>query len=156
MLKLRFLFSASLLALAAAWSGAALADVPPPDACTPSSQAGSACNNAGTNSDEPGTCESSMCPHTGPGPDGGLVTTMNPCILCMASSSSSSSGGTTTTTGTGTGGSTGTSSGSGTSGGGSSCAFGPAGREGAVTGTLVLIGLAAALAGRRPRRSRRG
>jgi uncharacterized membrane protein YgcG len=147
MLKLRFLISASLLALSTAWSGAALADVPPPDACTSSSQAGAPCNNAGSAADEPGTCESSMCSHVGPGADGGIVTSMYPCMICTASSSSSSSGGTTT----GTGG--GTSSGGGTSGGGS-CAFGTAGREGAVTGTLVLIGLAAALAGRRPRRKR--
>ena len=139
MTSLRFLFFASVLSLSTAWAGAALADVPPADACTPTATAGTACENAGTNADQPGTCQTGTCPHTGPGPDGGLVTTDNPCMLCMESASSG-------------GGST-ASSGSTSSGGGSSCSVGAVGRGGAFTGAMALVGLAALLAGRRRRRS---
>jgi hypothetical protein len=158
---LRHSISAAVIVLVSALSAAARADVPPPDAC--SLGAGMICNNAGPNSDEPGVCVSSMCPHTGPGPDGGLVTTMNPCVLCMpndagSTTSSSSSGGTTSSSsssgGTTSSNSGGTTSASGSSSSGSvsggSCAVGTPNRRGIA---VAAVGFALALLGLRRKRS---
>jgi MYXO-CTERM domain-containing protein len=77
-------------------SGNARADVPPPDACSDSASVGASCTNAGTNHDEPGTCENSSCPHSVPNADGGVTTGDEPCVLCIASD-----GGTVTDAGSG-------------------------------------------------------
>jgi MYXO-CTERM domain-containing protein len=132
--SLRLAFSTLAISVLTAWSSAALADVAPPDACN-LNMVGMPCNNAGPNGNQAGTCQNAMCPHTGPGPDGGLVTTYNPCTLCEPE-------------GSGTGGS----SSSGTPGGGGGCAVGPAGREGILAGAMVLAGVGALFAGRRRRR----
>ncbi len=140
MTNLRSSFIVVTVALVTAWSGAAAADVPPPDACT--AGAGTACNNAGDSADEPGICVASTCPHAGPGPDGGIVTTENPCVLCevtdagsSTSSSSSSSSGTSSSSG-------------GTSGG---CAVGSSAGEQTMAGAMAVLGLGL-LASRRRRR----
>jgi hypothetical protein len=144
--RLRLLFSASLLSSLTAWSAAALADVPPEDACSSSAKAGSTCNVAGPNFDMPGTCQSSTCMHVGPGADGGITTSSYPCMLCMEGSSSSGGGSTSASAGS-------TSTGISSAGDASSCSVGAVGREGAITGTMMLVGLAALLADRRSRGS---
>jgi MYXO-CTERM domain-containing protein len=134
--RLRVCFSSAAIALVTAWSGAALADVAPPDECN--GTAGTPCSNAGPSANQSGTCVSTTCPHTGPGPDGGVVTTQNPCVLCEVQSSGSSSGG-------------GSTSSSGSSSGGSGgCAVGVTPREGA--GAMLLVGVGLLLASRRRRR----
>jgi len=143
MSRLRFLFSTSLLSLLTAWSAAALADVPPEDACKPTASVGSTCNVAGPNFDQPGICASAMCQHVGEGADGGLTMTEEPCVLCVGGSSSSGGGSTSGST----------SSGISSASDASSCSVGVVGREGAITGTVMLVGLAALLADRRRRRS---
>jgi MYXO-CTERM domain-containing protein len=139
MTNLRLVFPALAISLVTAFSGAALADLAPPEACT-SNMAGMPCNNAGPNNDQPGVCTSTTCPHTSFSPDGGSMVTNVPCVLCEEEGSSSS----------GTGGST---SSGGTPAGGGSCAVGTAGSERMVAGATVLAGLAALFAGRRRRRA---
>ena len=141
MSQLRLAFASAAFALVSAASGGAFADVPPPDQCT--GAIGSTCNNAGPNANEPGVCTSEMCPHTGPGPDGGLMTTENPCVLCEPSGTGGSGG--TAASGSGT-----TSSGS-TSGGGG-CSVGIATGDGLIAGTMLVVGLGVLLADRRRRR----
>jgi hypothetical protein len=135
--RLQTCLSAAVVALVTAWSAAALADVAPPDGCT--AGAGTACNNAGPSANQPGICTASTCPHTGPGPDGGIVTTENPCVLCQVQSSGSSSA---TSAGA-------TSSGTAASGSGG-CTVGVTPSEGA--GTMLLVGAGLLLASRRRRR----
>jgi hypothetical protein len=94
--------SAAAIALVTAWSSGALADLAPPDTC--SGGAGTACNNAGSNADQAGTCVATTCSSSHPNEDGGFTTTMYSCVLCelpdgggsSSSSASSSSGGTAT------------------------------------------------------------
>jgi len=132
--NLRPSFFMVALALVTAWSTAAFADVAPPDAC--SGGAGTACNNAGDSSDQPGICVETTCPHGTPQPDGGVVTTENPCTLCeltdagASSTSSSSSGGATPSGG---------------------CAVSVATGQRATAGLMLVVGLGL-LASRRRRR----
>jgi hypothetical protein len=161
MTTLRLLFSAASLSLFTAWSGLALADLPPPDACEYPESEGAACNNAGPDDDQPGVCAKGMCGSTHPTADGGLMTTYYACLLCQetskpgASSSGATSSGTTSSTdgtSSGTTGAGGGSAGAPTSGGGSSCAVGAVGREGMIGGTMALVGLGVILLDRRRRR----
>ena len=68
-----------LAALAAVLSHAqARADVPPPDICDTE---GAACDNAGPDADQPGTCESAQCSRPEPKPDGGVI--VYDCLRCV-------------------------------------------------------------------------
>jgi MYXO-CTERM domain-containing protein len=138
--ELRSSLLAAAVALVTAWSGAAFADIPPPDEC--SGGAGTPCNNAGPASDQPGICVTTTCAHTGPGPDGGIVTTQNPCVLCEVTDGGSSTSSSSSSSGTST-----TSSG-GSSGG---CAVGSSAGGRTAAGAMLLVGLGL-LASRRRRR----
>lgn len=93
-LTLRSAFSAVAIALVTAWSSGALADVAPPDLC--SGGAGTACSNAGSAANQPGTCVATTCSSAHPDGDGGLTTTQYPCVLCELPDGGSSSVGTAT------------------------------------------------------------
>jgi MYXO-CTERM domain-containing protein len=138
-----------VLACAFAISAPAFADVPPPDAC--SGGAGTPCNNAGPNDDQPGICTNEMCTHASP--DGG--TTMEPCVLCEPTDGGAG--------GAGAGGNAGSSSSSGSassssgsasssSGGGSSCAVGAPGGGSVVALAMAALALGALVRVRRQRR----
>jgi MYXO-CTERM domain-containing protein len=92
-----FLSAVSAAALAAVLSYAqpSRADVLPPEGCN--GAAGTSCDNAGPNNDEPGVCVNATCPHTTfGGLDGGVgvdATTEEPCVLCQAPDGGTSSGG---------------------------------------------------------------
>ena len=150
-----------------AGSGQAWADLAPPQTCT---APGQPCQNAGPNGNDPGLCTTSTCQKTLPAADGGFTTTSYTCNLCTPSGSGGSGGrGTSTGGAPGTGGSqTGGSGTGGTPGtGGAMVADGsvdnPRGNDSgcmvaAGTGDQVslpsvaaLLGLASALAMRRPR-----
>jgi hypothetical protein len=143
---LQLAFSTAAFALVTAAAGGAFADVAPPDECT--GAVGSACNNAGPNADQPGVCTNEMCPETLPGPDGGVMTTENPCVLCEPTGAGGGSGTTGSGAASGSGGSASSSSGGG--GGGCSIAIQPG--NGVIAGTMLMVGLGALLADRRRRR----
>jgi len=139
-------FSAAAFALATALAGGALADVAPPDQCN--GAVGTTCSNAGPNGDQPGVCTNEMCPHTGPGPDGGLVTTENPCVLCEPQATTATTG---ATTGAG-GGATGAGGGSSSGGSSGGCSIGVRAGDGMIAGTMLTLGLGVLIADRRRRR----
>jgi MYXO-CTERM domain-containing protein len=84
-----FSFGLPVAAMVAVLSYAPLsrADVLPPDGCT--GAAGSSCDNAGPNNDEPGVCVSTTCPHADPDADGGSV--QEACVLCQQTADASAS-----------------------------------------------------------------
>jgi len=144
------------------WSGPALADVPPPDACQDVGSVGQMCNNAGPNNDQPGVCVASTCEH--PTPDG---SSSYACALCEGpdaeapkdgggSSSSGSSSGVSSGSGSSSGSSSGSTSSSGSSSSGSgsgksSCTMSPLARDGATGFGMLALGVGALALARRRR-----
>lgn len=60
MQKVKVVVSGWVLGLGLLLAAPALADIPPPDACTEADE-GKACDNAGENADEPGVCKKDSC-----------------------------------------------------------------------------------------------
>lgn len=170
----RFAPLASALAIVAA-SGAARADLLPPQACQPPS-AGSPCSNAGPQADQAGVCTTSSCARAIP--DGGHESYS--CVLCEATGDGGTGDGGGSATdgaspddggsheagwpwmdGGGDGGGTtsdggvtpsdGGSGGAGASGGSSSCAASPLARDGATGFGMLGLGLGALAWARRRR-----
>jgi len=82
----------ALLVFVTAFSFASLAraDIPPPMTCM--GTAGMTCNNAGPSANQPGICTNETCSKALPGPDGGLMTVQEACVLCEPVGSSSDAG----------------------------------------------------------------
>src|ERR1700689_2830963 len=105
-------FSSAAVAALVSHAQPSRADVLPPDGCNGS--AGSSCDNAGPNNDEPGVCVETTCPHHGPtGADASDfdAETEEPCVLrqmpdggSSTAPSKSSSGGCSTSPGSPAGG----------------------------------------------------
>ena len=116
---------------------AARGDVAPPNSCN---TAGQSCNTAlgpGGQYTAAGTCVQTMCPHTGPQPDGSIGTTEIPCALCEPSDAGTSGSG-----------------GGGKSGGGGGCSIGRFSALDFAPLGLVAAGAALLAASRRRRGTR--
>lgn len=121
-----------LAALAAVLRHAqARADIPPPDICDTE---GAACDNAGPDADQSGTCESAQCSRPEPKPDGGVI--VYDCLRCVPPGGGG--GGDAGMSGCG---GTGTSAGS--DDGGCSCRFSGVSTERAAAAGMLLLGLGA-------------
>jgi MYXO-CTERM domain-containing protein len=129
--SLRVLAATATLAMVS-FGGAALADVPPPDACQSISSVGQPCSNADPNANQPGVCVASTCER--PTPDG---STSYPCALCQASDACSAKDG------------GGSSDGSGS--GKSGCTMSPLERDGATGFGMLALGIGALALARRRR-----
>ena len=138
--SLRVLAATATLAMVT-WSGAAFADLAPPDSCSPGS-IGQACSNAGPNYDAPGVCTASTCSH--PTPDGSTTYACGACVTSEAGAPAQDAGPTDAGNG---GGSSSGGSGSGKSG----CTMSPLARDGATGFGMLALGIGALALARRRR-----